>query len=152
MNKEKLLLLADCLEKYEGKFDMRFWGMHEGDHPPEEDNYCGTAVCAMGLAAILPEFPDLQPEWFDETMDVRHEPTGAYGMSAGSREFDISPLESRFLFDNASYVRSNPTKEEVVTRIRDFVHRDTNWWEAPAEQIKRWASWGLVKDNEDYCD
>lgn len=52
-------------------FDMAEWGRHYGDHKPEEKNFCGTTACALGTAAMIPEFKraGLRMEWQDETAE-----------------------------------------------------------------------------------
>lgn len=53
----KLILAAERQRKEQGGgvvFDMDTWGFHPSSHAPEEQNYCGTAVCAIGLASIQP--------------------------------------------------------------------------------------------------
>ncbi len=40
----------------EGKLDMADFGLHEGLHAPKENNYCGTACCALGWASLDPSF------------------------------------------------------------------------------------------------
>lgn len=53
----RLTQLADFLERpLPGPFDMGTWGIHEGDHPPEEQDYCGTTACVLGWAATIREF------------------------------------------------------------------------------------------------
>lgn len=46
-------------------FNMGVWGVHYGDHEPGEQNYCGTAACALGTAALLPAFQieGLRAQW-----------------------------------------------------------------------------------------
>lgn len=34
------------------KFDMSAWGWHQGDHPPTEKNFCGTAACGFGWLSL----------------------------------------------------------------------------------------------------
>jgi hypothetical protein len=67
MNTEALLRVADLLELYEPApsheiadfkaldFDMKNWAWAEMPDP-DENNYCGTSVCACGLAALDPWF------------------------------------------------------------------------------------------------
>ena len=66
----RLLQLANILEKFRpvnGKrFNMGVWGTHALDHHPEEtDNFCGTAACALGHAAMDKGFRQagLRMEW-----------------------------------------------------------------------------------------
>jgi hypothetical protein len=67
MNTEALLRVAEMLELYEPAppheiadfkaldFDMKNWAWAEMPDP-DENNYCGTSVCACGLAALDPWF------------------------------------------------------------------------------------------------
>ena len=52
--------VADDLENFVvpagAKFDMGEWGMHIGDHEPEEANYCGMAACAGGWLSTMPKW------------------------------------------------------------------------------------------------
>lgn len=130
MNKRKLLKLADLLEKDAAnpkgvKFDIRTWGSSN----KEPNVSCGTAACAMGLAALSGAFRGLKAKpaycfwepdtnyitpWFDD-----HE-----GMDAASALFDIRYEEAEWLFDPTSYSASRQTGKRgelaVAKRIRDF--------------------------------
>lgn len=38
------------------KFRQSTYGLHHGDHAPPDQNYCGTAACVLGHAAMIPAF------------------------------------------------------------------------------------------------
>jgi hypothetical protein len=43
--------LPDSINKL--RFDLTFWGIHEGkDHDPLDNNACGTTACAWGTIAV----------------------------------------------------------------------------------------------------
>lgn len=33
-------------------WNYTYYGLHNAEHPPEENNYCGIAACALGALAI----------------------------------------------------------------------------------------------------
>jgi hypothetical protein len=38
-----------------GEFNISTWGFHSSDHPPEEDNACGTVACVAGWIYLHPD-------------------------------------------------------------------------------------------------
>ena len=82
----RLTRLADYLEELPRtkRFNMGTWGEHHGKHEPAEMNYCGTEACALGHAAMMPEFKraGLKLEW------MHHTPWN--GIGAGWWEAEIS--------------------------------------------------------------
>lgn len=52
-----LTLHQEPTKKRGTEFDMGVWGYHDGRHKPGvKDNFCGTAACALGHAAMDKEF------------------------------------------------------------------------------------------------
>src|SRR6185369_7114780 len=49
-------LAAAVLLDTEREFDLSTYGRHHGRHKPEARAHCGTAVCALGTGALIPEF------------------------------------------------------------------------------------------------
>jgi hypothetical protein len=121
--KRRLTKLADRLAKVqEERFDMALWAAHNGEHSPEEDNFCGTAACALGHAAMIPAFKraGLGLDWFlrDEgnpdkgwSAFVRFD--GFDSEDAGAAFFGLSAEEANKLF-----LDTNATRKEVIKNIR----------------------------------
>lgn len=66
MNRKKLLKLRELIRTEKRiKLSMERWGWHAGAHPPPADNWCGTAVCALGLAAVSGRFRGLKGQWVE---------------------------------------------------------------------------------------
>lgn len=145
MHKKRLLKLVRLLEKdaknKKGiKFDLDVVAQHS--RPGREDSWgvcsqqfikgetptldCGTAACAVGLAAISGAF---KREGFTYTITVhwgiepKYKRTVGFG-SAECRFFELRKEESEFLFGPDSYAgRMVGARGElrVAKRIRDFV-------------------------------
>lgn len=146
MNKERLLKLADLLEADAAnpnglKFDLGYWGIDA--RQAEADSYekkqelqdlghcftkgqpvpvdCGTAACAVGLAALSGAFA---PEGFTYQLtsmgDVEpvYEEDTTWG--AVERFFDLTDAQSTRLFMSSSYPESKGAVAElaVAKRIR----------------------------------
>src|SRR5260370_769502 len=57
---ERLLRLASYLEKLpRDKFRFDSWIQFEGSDLYNNDEFCGTKACALGHAALMPEFRQL---------------------------------------------------------------------------------------------
>ena len=135
----RLRRLADILERFRptnGKrFDMNTWGRHDGSHHPEQEkNFCGTAACALGHAALDPKFRQagLGVRWEEEPeydYDVRpSRATGkvaSYGATihfrdhtaedAGAAFFGLALKEAYDLF-----MRTSRSKSRVVALLRKY--------------------------------
>jgi hypothetical protein len=123
---DRLLKLADVLENQvaEENFDMAVWGTHYGDHAPEEKNHCGTSACALGWAAMTPEFKadGLKGEW-KRTHDKDRGRflaisyfNGNWTLTdtdAGAEFFGLSGREASDLF-----LCLDATREEVIDQLR----------------------------------
>lgn len=127
MNVDKLTVLRDLLridadDETGISFDMSVVvrlksgpGLSDVDWTPSRS--CGTAGCAIGLAAVSEEFPELQPAsgldvWLnDELMPWN---------LAAERLFDVDRYVVHRLFDPMSYGNSPRGREaelEVASRI-----------------------------------
>ena len=128
VRRNRLTKLANKIEgALQWNFDMDNWGEHSGDHRPKEKNYCGTAVCALGTAALMPEFrrAGLKSRWvldrFDSTSWVLE--FGHRGQSQsrsdivsyGAEFFGLSLDEAEDLF-----LGTERGREEVVAFIREL--------------------------------
>jgi len=92
---------------------------------------CNTFVCALGLAALDPEFNNQGLNF--AVVPLTHSLTawmiprfeGADGMDAGALFFDISGEDSRYFFDPDSYSEM-PKRADgellVAQRIEDFIN------------------------------
>jgi hypothetical protein len=145
MNKRRLLKLADLLNADASnrkglKFDLDYVGTSAQsiedtvavpkDYKPGLD--CGTAGCALGLAALSGAFKrptqDCAGLYFKASdsgieLTVNGVP-GFWFEEAGAQAFDIMRAESKFLFSPEYY--DGPQKgakgeRRVAKRIRDFV-------------------------------
>ncbi len=130
MNREKLLLLANLLEadadKPDGmKFDLNIVNRHSSEydpaqHGPDYAQNCGTAGCAIGLACISPQFPELEA---DSMFMVRYHGFLSGWENAAIHVFDVTMREIDFLFLPHSYeeVKGAAAERLVAARIRRFV-------------------------------
>jgi hypothetical protein len=122
MNKQRLLILANHLEKHvePREFDMSFWRY--------DAITCGTAACACGHAASIPAFQKLG---FLLEEHVRSFNGTDYtlvfgdfrGWIAVKKFFEIDTEDAYYLFSSGQYT-TNPTPKEVATRIKEFIERD----------------------------
>ena len=102
---------------------MGEWGIHNADHAPGADNFCGTQACAMGWAALSPEFnaEGLTASWsLDERTRSRWEldvvldgKLHYWPDEAGCVFFGLSEGEAGDLFYGMGR-----TKPEVIARLR----------------------------------
>lgn len=142
MNKERLLRLADFLEKEvpQQRFDMRYIFTNDVYSLEDLQHKCGTAACAMGWACVVPEF-ERDGLSFKRGYYAGRVHYGEYtDFSAISEFFDISSEHSRHLFEVVEvdedgkevYIndeewinaeRDNETPHDVAARIRAFVAR-----------------------------
>lgn len=109
VRRHRLIKLARYLMNLpvEKSFNMRTWGFHRGKHKPTEHNYCGVSACALGHAAMIPEFKraGLRMKWaldIESRKRVTHSADILYGdhmdADAGARFFGLSYEESRLFF------------------------------------------------------
>ena len=131
MRKDRLLRLADLLDKDASdpkgiKFDLAEWAVvGDKDNPVS----CGTAACAMGLAALSGEFKEEGLSlhyWGNGGMgfiDVYYDRN--VGLNAAVCLFEISYEAAQFLFTPKFYPIQLTTGAEgeryVAKRIRDLV-------------------------------
>lgn len=120
MNKERLLRLADYLEKVDAdRFNLGMWG-----EPGFEEDVCGTMACACGWATVL--FKDEGLKLVPNTLltrDLYYD--GEINWNAADAFFDLVDDQAWWLFSHHAY---DPVYEEdmigpsrVVERIRGFV-------------------------------
>jgi hypothetical protein len=144
MNKRRLLKLADLLEadandKNGVKFDIRAVIEHKGitKNSKTVPVSCGTAACAMGLAAISGAFKraGLSYEITEDCWDTRQDAISIEITMGGEQMcydeaamelFDIRRDEAYFLFSPDGYSNRTPKtgakgERYVAQRIRDFV-------------------------------
>lgn len=140
MNKERLLMLADALDKDAGlargiKFDLGVWLSR--DRPGRYGHSCGTTGCAIGLALVLPAFNKLGfvPEREETTTSDIHTTRPKYvdpstgrisaNWQAVERFFDLTNQDAEWLFTAEAY-KDEPTEGAtaelaVAKRIRGYV-------------------------------
>ncbi len=113
-------------------FDMNTWGA-ANDEPTED--YCGTAACALGWAATMPEFKAMglslcwekrpSGNWRADVVMVNDDyPFGVLDLEAAVTIFGISIDDARWLFVPMKYRNSiceinsdPPCLEEVIDRM-----------------------------------
>lgn len=108
MNKDLLRNLADYLEAEdipEDQFDMEQWGKENGV-------FCGCAI-GWGIKGEILKGAYIDVRLFYKDGDYTE-------WDAVSEIFDIIIPDAELLFHSESY--DNPTKEEVVARIREFIN------------------------------
>lgn len=123
MNKERLLQLADHLEK--GKLGHEVFDFRNINIGNTEPNVCGTNGCAIGEMPIV--WPDKIVFSQNTVMELSSQ---KYGFSAAAHffgidlddeaEFLFAPLE-RSDFRHPSMLYGRATKEHVAAHIRKFV-------------------------------
>ncbi len=126
MNKRRLLKLADLLEadaknKKGIKFDMYGWGRVSD---PDAPLSCGTAACAMGLAALSGAFEraGLTADYPYGRVGFRWRGRRVDGFSAGAKLFDIAHWQSEQLFALNSDNNLGAVAERAKAKqIRKFV-------------------------------
>jgi hypothetical protein len=135
MNKERLLVLANFLEKDvpDDQFDMSIWV--EDAWEGAQDLSCGAAACAIGWCPQVPAFKDLGlhyvrwPDGVHVTMEGIAYIRGDISMSMRTAEalFGLDSEQVRHLFLPSAYANEDDVEPEhvprkmVVTRIREFV-------------------------------
>jgi hypothetical protein len=136
---KRLLVLADFLEKLPRKrFDYKSWvGQDWGGAP---DLSCGTTACALGWAAVMPEFRRLglrlvegewagagPYRWVVRDHHVVNKKTGSEGAAAGEEIFSLNWEEAVFVFnpnnwyDDEKSPDTDATPKQVAKHIRKFV-------------------------------
>lgn len=77
---------------------------------------CGTAACALGSAAMLPEFNK-------SGLKIEGAPTfkGHDEYRAGEKFFGITYDQSLFLFNPLCYESLHPTPKTVAKRVREIL-------------------------------
>lgn len=124
MNKERLLRLADFLEKDipREKFNLDVWCSGEWYE-------CGTTACACGWATQIPEFAEAGFKLIPFRCEVDGERyfssdlyfQESYGFDAVTDFFSIHRDSARYLFYNQSYPEDGRSLNDVVARIRNYV-------------------------------
>jgi hypothetical protein len=123
--KQRLRILYDeLLVDKTHTFDMFCW-MQINSNQDIENNYCGTACCAFGLACTIPA---LQKQGLSFAETYSDKPIrnlipqyGRYsGMTAAAKFFSIHMATAIRLFSPESYFHS-PTREDVCARIKEVL-------------------------------
>ena len=123
---QRLLMLADFLETVpEKKFDITVWRYAKNSRPDISDENltteCGTVACAVGWACALPEFRkmglwyDFYPIYQIPGTEMKYEAWGAI-----QQFFDLDLGQSMCLFHSSAYGKERGTRENVVSRIREY--------------------------------
>jgi hypothetical protein len=147
MNVERLTRLAEVLEaqKFVAKAEFKLDEWFEAD---SHENFkifgeaietnegemwqvdptsiaCGTAACACGHAAMMPEFQAEGLKLLADCCDNQAVPyfDGLTGWLAVQKFFDLEDHEATELFTKSAYVFSDQAGEaaDVAKRIRDFI-------------------------------
>lgn len=136
MNTERLLLLATKLRENAAnpvgaKFDIRDW---YGSFDKNKPISCGTTACAMGLAALLPEFQAMGLKYEtventnNEIVPIAVSFAGHEGLSAAESLFDISYSLADSLFTPRDYPsgkrRGAEGELEVAERLEYLAAND----------------------------
>lgn len=128
MNRERLLRLADFLEKEvsEDRFDLSTWG--NGDL-----SLCGTTACACGWATRIPEFAEagfvlksFERRLSDGEKLISYDICfdGHESFDAASAFFGLPDYEDSYhLFYVGRYLPGERTAKHVATRIREYVRK-----------------------------
>ena len=122
---QRLLMLADFLETVpEKKFDINVWRRDKNSWDISDGNLiteCGTVACAVGWACALPEFQkmglwyDLYPIYQIPGTEMKYE-----AWDAIQQFFDLDLGQSLYLFHSSAYGKVYGTRENVVSRIREY--------------------------------
>jgi len=127
MRKDELLKLADLLEtdaaKADGiKFDLNYWAKPNKEGGPLTMD-CGTAACALGLAALSGKFPGLTIDIDFQVPTFEQDGRTYSGTYAAVAYFQISEREADLLFlpDFYKFKQSKKAELEVAARIRNLV-------------------------------
>ncbi len=127
MNAERLLYLADGLETVPSKrFKMHSWFVGKFCGKPKEPTHhsCKSSACAMGWGTTLPKFKKLGLKNIEGMPRIKNDrDCQLSGFQAAEYIFEISALESRYLFEAtfANQDRYRETPKQVAKRIRKFV-------------------------------
>lgn len=130
MRLRRLKKLAEILSKIKDKeyFFMHNWVTHHGKGAPHltEDNQlgCGTAACALGYAAMHPEFTrrGLKLRKYSHgSSPSRWTPTfeGASTFEAGERFFGITPPQACRIFTS----QAGNTPRQVAASVRRLIRQ-----------------------------
>lgn len=92
------------------------------------DGACGTVACAIGHIMVDPWFTrrGFKGEWYNKleaepVFTLRNEEHRYRGWRAVQKFFDISAVHSDHLFDANDYEDGNPTIDQVIERMREFI-------------------------------
>ncbi len=126
MHKDRLITLRNHLlnNVQDSKFYLEYWiGNNDTPWDGEMNLSCGTTACAMGHAALIPEFQALG---LSLKRVSRNGGTVTYdGMtqfSAVACFLDISIREADYLFNPEDYLNdARTTRMEVIDRIDYFL-------------------------------
>lgn len=131
MNKERLLRLADFLEKEvpAAHFDMTTWVaglMTSGPDGFKKLGECGTTACAFGWATQIPEFADAGLELCGGEVILRRPDMDkrkpAWGDGAAEEFFSLDGPGVDHLFHSSGYGWRTP--KEVAAQIRKYVKEE----------------------------
>jgi hypothetical protein len=136
MNRERLLRLADFLEKEvpDDQFDMGQWASKEAL------GECGTAGCALGWATCIPEMREaglhlkmMTQDFFgvrrnEVAVQLRGQEPVPYNSIQTSLQsaktcFELNNADATFLFLPENYPDEEISKDVVCGRIREVANR-----------------------------
>ncbi len=127
MNKDRLTLLKKVLNKHHDngiRFNISCWILKDD----RKDDWCGTTVCALGLASTIEEFQkqglyndgsNVIYVYFDCSGENPEEIIES-GFYAASSFFDIGIKDAKFLFSPDHY-KGNVTAKTVARRIGRYI-------------------------------
>lgn len=137
MNAQRLLLLADFLEKLPPEqFDYEVWVGSAWKGDPTLS--CGTPACALGWATAMPEFQALglrltkqhgSSHCYISTADsdaevTTHGDTYRTSLAAACDIFEIGFEDAEYLFSPESFPdnpRYDASPKEVAQHIKDYI-------------------------------
>jgi hypothetical protein len=139
----RLRKLADILENLQSdrRFNMGTWGEHGLEHHPDE-NFCGTTACALGHAAMDPEFrrDGLSLEWERNENGYRaavvlKDHDELRGAAAGAEFFGLTQNEASFVF-----YAIDESKYTIIRKLRaladDRAELRTQYWASQISAVR----------------
>jgi hypothetical protein len=136
---KSLEMLRTIVKRRSGiRHDQGLWGIHSGDHKPDELNYCGTSACAAGKLALSPEgkAAGIKHHWYRDsrkgpwalaigTERVRElSMTGIAEHISGKIGVPTSTLVDIFRVSNGTLTEQ---KRDVLERIAIAIYKVRRW-------------------------
>ncbi len=128
MNVKHIDFVIDVLSNLpeDRDFNLNHWGQHGGEHPPAENNFCGTSACAIGWVVLDPRAKKLGLEayWDGEMLLPRFLDTDeeyTYNIIAVAMWLEISVATAMKLFYPVYYspfeLIGSAARAAVISRL-----------------------------------